>query len=72
MVVVTLLVPTGEVSAVAVVVRIFQRECDARRSKELTKFFLLQVAEASSSHSAPQPRFWVIILLNLTIIDSCH
>lgn len=29
-VVVTLLVPTGEVSVVAVVVRIFQRECDVR------------------------------------------
>jgi hypothetical protein len=29
-VVVMLLVPTGEVSVVAVVVRIFQRGCDAR------------------------------------------
>lgn len=33
---------------------------DAKVQKELTKFFLSQAAEVSSSHSAPQPRFWVI------------
>lgn len=33
---------------------------DAKDQKELTKFFLSQAAEVSSSHSAPQPRFWVI------------
>jgi hypothetical protein len=40
--------------------------------KGANEIFLLQVAEASSSHSAPQRRFWVIILLNPTIFDLCR